>query len=354
MAICFFINLLCVLLTFLARDYRFKICFPIAFILLSIFYGIRYDFGNDYWGYYRTFQEIPYLDMDGEIEPVWYLLLYVCQPIGYFGFIFLLTCLDNLIVYGIIKQNVNRQWWWLATYVFLFTFNFFFLGLSMMRQYLAMLICMMAVSNYLCRGEVVKYLLFIVLAGLIHYSAFIMLFCAIFVFFRPKANNILVMFSVVILFLIMTFSTDKISNSVQQILQLEILEIYTKYSDWDAGVKSLLKILFDTIMLLFLIWSYPNDKKRQVLYCISIVSFLILPFSYALVMLVRIMLYFSIFLVICYPMLFQYYSKKRFFMPLIFVYLFYTMYLTISSYFGETYGFYYRTYKSIFSANCWL
>lgn len=354
MITCFSVNLLCILLAFFAKDHRFKLCFPIAFLLLTIFYGIRYDFGNDYWGYYEMFQECSHLDFDGEIEPGWQLLMYCCQPIGFFGFIFLLTCLDNLLVYKIIKRNVKRQWWWFAMYVFLFTFNFFFLGLSMMRQYFAMLICMVAASHYLSRGKFIKYLLLIVIAGSIHYSALIMLLCTFFTFLRPNIKNILIMLSFMALFLMMTISTDSISNSLQQILQLELLEAYSGYSDWEEGTKSPFKIAFDAIMLFLLMRSYPNDKIRQVFYWIFLVSFLILPFSYALVILVRIMLYFSIFSILCYPNLFQYYRKKWFFLPLTFVYLLYTFRLTINTYTGETYGAFYKVYKSIFMAPYWL
>ena len=354
MMLCFFINLACVLLTFLAKDYRFKLCFPIAFILLTIFYGIRYDFGNDYWAYYEIFQECSHLDFDGRIEPGWQLLMYCCQPIGFFGFIFLQTCLENLIVYKIIKRNVKRQWWWLAMYVFLFTFNFFLLGLSMMRQYFAMLICLVAASNYLSSGKIIKYLLLIVLAGSIHYSALIMLLCVFFAFLRPNIKNILIMLSFMAAFLIMTISTDSISSSLQQILQLELLETYSGYSDWEEGIKSPFKIAFDTVMLFLLIQSYPNDKIRQVFYWIFLVSFLILPFTYVLVILVRIMLYFSIFSILCYPNLFQHYHKKWFFLPLLFVYLSYTLRLTMGTYTGETYGTFYRVYKSIFMAPYWL
>ena len=351
---CFSINLLCVILTFLAKDHRFKLCFPIALILLTIFYGIRYDFGNDYWAYYEAFQEIPYLDFDGEIEPGWQLLSLCCQPIGFFGFVFLLTCLENLIVYNFIKRNVDRQWWWLAMYVFLFTFNFFFLGLSMMRQYMAMLICIVAVSNYLCKGKIFKYVLFIVLASSIHYSAPIMLVCVPFAFFRPNVRSKLLMLFFVALFLAMTILTDAISASLQQILQLEILEIYAVYSDWEAGIKSPTKIVFDVIMLILLICSYPKAKKWQIFYWILLVSFLILPFSYALVILVRLMLYFSIFSIICYPNLFQYYRRKWFFFPCISVYLLYTLRLTLHSYTSETYGDSFNVYKSIFMAPHWI
>lgn len=354
MCFVFFINVLSVLLAFMAKDRRFEFCFLAAFVLLTVFYGVRYDFGNDYWGYYDSFKESKILDFSQAKEPGWHLLLHLCQPIGYFGFVFLLTMVGNILVYKLIKHNVDRQMWWLAMYVFLFTFNFFLLGLSMMRQYMAMLICMTAVDKFMSKRQVLQYIVLICVSSTIHFSSLIMLFCVIFMFFRPNARNYLIVLSLMALVLVMTISTNSLSETVDMALQLAVLENYSGYYGWEPGSKSTIKIFFDLLFLLCTMRTYPKDRKMQIFYWVFLISFILLPFSYAMVIILRLMLYFSIFSVICYPALFKEYKKRWFSLPLLILYLLYTFYLTVGSYTGETYGNYYMVYKSIFAAPCWL
>ena len=63
-SICLFIILIC----WLVKDERKKqqIVLPLAFIAITVFFAIRYDYGLDYWSYYnyydtgRTLEESEY------------------------------------------------------------------------------------------------------------------------------------------------------------------------------------------------------------------------------------------------------------------------------------------------------
>ena len=353
MEIVFLVNIIAVILAFCAKDSRLKICFPLAFVILTIFYGLRYDFGNDYWGYYYSFVDSQNLDFENAKEPGWHLLLYLCQPIGYFGFIILLTALDNFIIYKLIIRNVNRQWWWLSMFVFLFTFNFFLLGLSMIRQYFAMLICMIA-ADYLSRRKVLIFILCISVAWTIHFSSLIMLLCLLCYYIRPDVKNKLFIISFVALFVIMAVTTNNISSSIDTILQLALFENYSVYSDWEAGNKSFIGISFEILMLILVMISYPSNKSRQVFFLILVMSYIMLPFSYALAIITRLILYFSIFSIICYPDIFERYHKKWFILPLLTFYMLYTLRRTIASYTGVTYGDFYMSYHTILDVPFWI
>lgn len=181
-----------------------------------------------------------------------------------------------------------------------------------------------------------------------------MLLCVILMCFRPNARSYLIIFSLIALVVIMTISTNNLSEVVDMALQLAILENYSGYYGWEPGTKSTIKISFDLLLLLCIMRTYPEDRKMQIFYWILLISFILLPFSYAMVIILRLMLYFSIFSVVCYPALFKEYKKRWFYLPLLVLYIFYTFYLTLASYTGETYGNYYMIYKSIFAAPCWL
>lgn len=350
----FFVNLISVILSLCAKDRRFKLCFLLAFIILTLFYGLRYDYGNDYWGYYESFKASRILDFSQAKEPGWHLLMHIFQPIGYFGFIFTITAVGNIIVYRFIKRNVSRQWWWMAIFVFLFTFNFFLLGLSMMRQYFAMLICIVAVDKYLTTGKIFKYSMLIGIAFTIHFSSIVMMLCLIFNYIRPNVRGLMFTLMFILLVLIMTFATDNMSNSVQFILQTAFMENYSVYSDWDEGKKSVIKITFDTVMLYLVMRSYPEIKRWQIFYLIYLFSFLVLPFTYSIVIITRLMLYFSIFSIVCYPIMCEKYKAKWFFIPFLLILMLYTLHLTMGSFTSETYSSHYMVYRSIFSAPYWL
>ena len=353
MEIVFLVNIVAVILAFCAKDSRLKFCFPLAFIILTFFYGLRYDFGNDYWGYYDNFVRSQVLDFANAKEPGWHLLLYLCQPIGFFGFIMLLTAIHNVIIYKLIVRNVNRQWWWLSMFVFLFTFSFFFLGLSMIRQYFAMLLCMVAV-NHLTNKRPLFFFLYICVAGTIHFTSLIMIICFPLYYFRPNIKKNQFITSFIVLFVIMVLATDNISSSIDIILQLALLDDYSVYSDWDAGSKSFIGVSFDMFMSVLVMCSYPNIKGKQIFFWVLLISYIMIPFSYALVIITRLILYFSIFSIMCYPDIFEHYRKKWFFWPLLTFYMLYTLRRTLTSYTGVTYGDFYMNYHTILDVPFWM
>lgn len=353
MGLVFLVNFIAVLLSFCAKDKRFSFCFSIAFLLLAIFYGIRYDFGNDYWGYYDAFVNSKILDFSSAKEPGWHLLMHLCQPMGYFGFIFVLSLLYNLVVYKLIKRNVSRQWWWLAMFVFLFTFNFFLLGLSMIRQYMAMLLCMLAVNN-MAENKILKFIIYLVIAGTVHFSSLIVLFSIIFYFIRPRANKISVIIVFVMIFIIMILATNTLSSSMNAVLQMAFMENYSVYSDWDAGTKSVIGISFDIMMMVLTMSLYPQNTKQQIFFWVFLTSFIMQPFSYVLAIFIRLSLYFSIFSVICYPQVFSSIRGRWYSLPLMMFYMLYTFRRCVISYTGETYWEFFNVYKTIFSAPYWI
>ena len=102
------VNTLAVLFAYLAKYKNMQFMFGFSLIVLCVFYGIRYDFGNDYWSYYNLFLASSYgIDVE-VIEPGWGFINYLCQPIGFFGMIFLLTVFEYYSVFKHIKLYVDR------------------------------------------------------------------------------------------------------------------------------------------------------------------------------------------------------------------------------------------------------
>lgn len=348
------VNIICVFLSFLAKDRRFVYAFPLAFVLLTIFYGIRYDFGNDYWNYWSVYEECTgqYIDFDIDIEPGWNILCYLSKPIGYFGFVFVLTVVDNFIVFKMIRKHVNRQWWWLAMFIFVFTFNFMLLGTSMMRQYLAMLLCVIAIP-FIYERKLWKFLLVIGIAFSIHQTSIILLPTYLFAYLRPKFNSYLFISCTLAFIVFLIIFSEQLFDILGYATELTVIEKYSSYLSGDEGIKSV-GIVVDLMMMCIVMKQYPKQRSLQVYFCILMLSFLILPFTFKLVMLVRLMLYFSFFSIVCYPKVFQSIKYKWISYPIMLVYIAYSLRRSLGSYTGETYWEFFEHYQTIFSSHNWI
>ena len=157
-----------------------------AFILITVFLGIRYMYGSDYPAYLELFRQynsngIPFWDIRGLLgsdvygEIGWQILNKLFAPLGYFGFIMALSIFENIVIYRLIKSNVPAQWHWLAIIVYLLNTRFFLIGAcSMERQWLAICVFIIAVK-YIERRRLIPYVLLVLLAASFHSSALILL-----------------------------------------------------------------------------------------------------------------------------------------------------------------------------------
>ena len=157
-----------------------------AFILITVFLGVRYMYGSDYPAYLELFRQynsdgIPIWDIKGMLnsdvygEIGWQILNKLFGPFGYFGLIFSLSVFENIVIYKLIERNVPAQWYWLAIIVYLLNTRFFLIGAcSMERQWLAICVFIIAVK-YIEQRRLIPYVLLVLLAASFHRSALILL-----------------------------------------------------------------------------------------------------------------------------------------------------------------------------------
>ena len=85
-----------------------------------------------------------------------------------------LNVIQNVIVYKQIKNNVERKWWPLAIFVYLFFTSFYVLNFSMMRQ--GLVICLfLGVWGCIKDKKCIRAFLILLLGTAIHKSALILL-----------------------------------------------------------------------------------------------------------------------------------------------------------------------------------
>ena len=114
-----------------------------GFVLVTFLGCIHYDYGNDYMNYmndYKMDTKYPF-DLIGIVtdeyikEPGWVLLSYLFKPIGgFFMMVAALNIFQNIIVYKTIKKYVEKNWWLMAVFTYLFSTCLYLLNFSMMRQ----------------------------------------------------------------------------------------------------------------------------------------------------------------------------------------------------------------------------
>lgn len=96
MYIVIFVNTLAVLFSYLSKYNKFSYGFELAFFCLILFYGVRYNYGNDYISYWQMFDEIAsyrsfvLFDDSVRIEPGWILLNKIFSRCGFPFLVFFL------------------------------------------------------------------------------------------------------------------------------------------------------------------------------------------------------------------------------------------------------------------------
>ena len=158
-----------------------------AFILVTFLACIHYNYGNDYNEYYLIWDTIstyslfdiiisPQLPYGSKtLEAGWVILNAVFGfDGGFFYMVAFINIVEGWIYYTFIKRFVHAQSYFWSFFLYLFTFNYYLLNFSMMRQGLAMALILLSFI-YLCDNNMKKMIVTIALAVSIHTSAVVII-----------------------------------------------------------------------------------------------------------------------------------------------------------------------------------
>lgn len=345
------INSIAILFAWLAAHSKKEWLFVSQF-LLTIFYGIRYDYGNDYWNYYEVFKKCASGFDPTLIEPGWGIINVACQPIGFMGMVFLLTLFEYYVVYKHIKLYVPRKYWWLAILVFTMTFNFQLLGCSMMRQFLAMVILLYTIK-YIANRNILKFLLVLAIAFSIHKTSIVFLPTIILGYYKPNVRNWILISSYVCFVSVLFVVSIRYIEYFQIAATILDDDKYNSYLLGNEGSYSY-TVIVDILIMILLMLKCPSNKFTSIVCLISLISYILLPFTFVVVMLLRLMLFFSFFFIFSIPDMFSSINNKIVRYGLMSIFIMLMLKRTITSMSGETYGEYYNTFQTIFSAQSWI
>lgn len=348
-----------VLFGYLARFKETKWGLEIAFILLTIFVAIRYDWGNDYAGYLHHFSVITKYDvLDFDIiqmEPGWLYINYISKGIGFFGLTIFLTIFEYFVIYKLIKKYVAPKWYWLSILIWSFNTSFLLVTSSMMRQYVAITIFVIAVEYIVERKWIIS-LILIFLATLFHTSALILIPCAFLGYIDININKRKAYIFLITYIILYFFAVEIFGDYIKLLIATEKFERYETYLESEKTVVgSGLGVVFNMILLYLLVINQEFQKKNtKILFVLAIISFLFSVFGNIAPLIGRLGFYFSIYTVVCFPMMFHTMKNKMLRNIVIVLYLIILLKGFIEFFSEESiwYKAFYH-YKTIFSSFYW-
>lgn len=356
------IGLISTLIAAMYKNTRYAL--ELAFILFTFFFAIRYDFGADYDPYLTHFgianDAFDFEDAlnTTSFEPGWVFLYRLFKPIGFFGMVIVLTILENLVLYKMIKKYVPVQWQWLAVFSYIMTSSLCLTGLSMMRQFLAMCLCMLAIDLALKKKKnFIWALLLVLLSTQFHTSATICYpFCFI-GFIKDIKLHRVVAFSLGILLIVGGFLlADFLGEYLQLFIKTSAFEKYeSNFGEQYTTRFGLSTVVSYIIVFVILLMQQKQNRELRILYCFFVLYLIIDAFTPVAPLLGRMGLYFFIWLPICWPTAIDSLNKSQKEIVVLFLLIFivFRIYGIVSFVTSPGWGNYFLEYHTIFSAPKW-
>lgn len=301
----------------------------LAFTLITILQAIHYNYGSDYINYYNNYllykesssvSQLLFLKSIGSgafKDMGWVLINWLMpEPNGFFLLIIIISIIENIIYYKLIKAYTDKRHWWKSLAIYLFVTSYYVLNYSAIRQGFAVSLCILSIMLVL-DDRIMSSLAVAVFAVTIHSSALVMI-PFIVTSKLPLKNGCkygtTILFISVVLFLGNTIVWGIFEHIIDLIPFLG--NHYAHYvEDIPVTEKSLgLGFVLHSVMYMVLIYhvivrfnEYSHNQRVVIL--LTCISYCIIPFQLTISGLVsRIGTYFSVFQIVAVPMV---YSKIK-------------------------------------------
>lgn len=362
------VGIIAVILSLLAPNKKGLIA---SFIVVTAFLAFRFEWGNDYGNYLEWFQEVKgysILDIFSDQslsyhgEFLWSFLNLIFKPIGFFGFVIVITIFENWVMYRIISKHVDPKFYWLSLFFYVFTTETFAVGASMMRQYFC-ICCFMIVVELMLERKWVWSVIIILLCSLIHRSnIFTLAFLPIFfINFKSKTVSIPFYIAIAAIFLIWnylpsSFISSNIVNSLSLFLSDDLSDYYLHYTERDLATSNTgLGQIFSFIVLIAAVYVIPKaSKEHQSLLLFFLLSYFFTPLMRFIPMIHRYALYCMVYTCIIWPLLFKYIKTKSLVIALVAGQMLITMKTFYDFFHSPIWIERFLHYHTIFEAPSWM
>lgn len=325
MYILLFFSSLTILLTYLEYKCQLKKGMAIGFLIMTIIATVRFDYGNDYMNYYRTYLQIANYDFTlnfaklSEIyrEPGWVLINLLFKPFGKVGFfimVALLAVFQNYVYYKFIQKYVPSECRWFAVFVYLFNTSLYVMNMSMLRQGLTITILIFCIP-FILEKKWFKTIFIFLLFSTVHNSIKLLIPFAFFGYIkfskkRPWIIPVIYAISLCIFVMNRDFinQTLMIVSNVREIQ--EYTDIYIKNdveNSFKLGLGFIINLIPFIATIYFLIYSNASQEMK-ILASLACIGSIISPFAQATQMITRIAYYFQAVAVATTPIVYYWFK----------------------------------------------
>ncbi|MEF2154766.1 EpsG family protein [Luteimonas sp. FXH3W] len=330
-------------------------CVASSFLVLLLFLGPRYSYGNDYWSYFDVYHDSyrllssPY----NQIEKGWLWLNILMQPFGYRGLIIGTSVVYLAAIFFFILREAPQRYVWLSFFLLLVEPSNFLVHLSAMRQAFAIMIFVVAVQ-FLASKKLVLFLLCVFLASLFHRSALAMLPLAIIAL--PELNNRLSrllsgrrwIYVYLALYLIFAWLISKYGAHWVDSLQAEVDRYrgYTESGTIGTGLGVLAQAGF---FVLFMYYGLRHRGRERILLFVCATTYLVVPLTFVNALAARLMMYPQITMLVALPLILTHEKRKHIRWGIGAVFIAWTLLASYRFWTSEVYAPNFKMYESVLS-----
>lgn len=307
----------------------------ISAIIIAVYGGFRFGYGSDYPSYLMIYDQLSSYSIKDDFSYIrteigWNLLNVLCHPIGFFGMIILITSFETIVIYRFIGKYVDYKYHWFASICYTLNTEMMLLGFSMMRQFLAMCIVLLAV-DYVIKKKWFIAIPIVAFAGLFHNSAYIFIpVCFLGYLGEKKISEswIIVLSFIIILFYFLGGPILKLL--LPDILAMDAFEeygeSYVKYGGDGVSMFSIARI-YIALLFIFLMTQFGkfnlNERIISLIYGVGVLLGSLIAVN---AMAGRINMYFSSVGIVALPFIIKYLKDTSMKVVFVFVYIIFLMY----------------------------
>lgn len=266
-----------------------------SFCSLFLFLAFRFDYGNDYQSYSLIHKSINAGLSSWGQQDLLFKYFNLLIP-NFYIFIALTSLIYIFAIYCLMKLNLKRCQYWIATALLLFNPYLFLVHLSTLRQTLA-ICCFIFAIIFIANGNQLMYIVCVFLGSGFHSSA-ILLLPLIFILNRKKLKKITIW--VLILSLLLLITTPLFEQIIRY-LSIFIPNQYMIYIKENLH-NSIRSTIISSFFFFFILFNINKLENKELIYAkLSIIAATISILAIKLSMITRLGMYFDIFLIITIP-----------------------------------------------------
>lgn len=305
MIIYFIVAIISAIFLYLYLKHKNILFVIISFLLLFFISAFRYGIGIDYLKIYvKMFNFIASgLSVDWDIGTIWLCKLILLFSKDYIYFFIITAFITLFFIYkGILKWSDCPV---LVLLLFVFSGEYI-ASFNAVRQYMAVGIFVYSIK-FIIDGNFRKYLIFNVIGGFFHNSAFILIPIYFIRYFNPKKTNQLILIVCTIILL------PVLSKLFYTVLGFTKYESYlnSSYNEYDPSYSELIMSVCVYFMSLFFYKQCKGEIKYRVLLSLMLLYMLIAILSFKVILAYRVIIYFRILQIFMIGYLSSKLPKKR-------------------------------------------